>query len=214
MIDIVREFEATQREVGKGTVPAGEGNAIRLRRTFSAPIDDVWDAVTNPERIGRWFMPIAGDLRLGGTYQLEGNAGGEILACDPPNGFRVTWVFGPNGSGDQSHVEVRLARAGDDATSFELEHIAIVPDEMWDTFGPGAVGVGWDGGVLGLGLHLTGLKADIDPNTWHLTDEGHDFYRRSSEAWGAASLAAGIDPATVERNVAATFGFYAPPPES
>ena len=28
--------------------------------------------------------PISGDLRLGGRYQLQGNAGGEILVCEPP----------------------------------------------------------------------------------------------------------------------------------
>ena len=44
----------------------------------------MWDACTDPERIGRWFLPVSGDLRLGGRYQLEGNAGGEILRCEPP----------------------------------------------------------------------------------------------------------------------------------
>ena len=33
-----------------------------------AAIDDVWDACTNPERIPRWFLPVSGDLRLGGRY--------------------------------------------------------------------------------------------------------------------------------------------------
>ena len=44
----------------------------------------MWDAVTSAERIPRWFLPISGDLRLGGRYQLEGNAGGEVLECAPP----------------------------------------------------------------------------------------------------------------------------------
>ena len=94
MIDIVREIEAVQREVGSGRIPAGEGRTVRLRRTYEAPIDDVWDALTNPERIGRWFLPISGDIRLGGRYQFEGNAGGEILECDRPRRVRVTWVYG------------------------------------------------------------------------------------------------------------------------
>jgi hypothetical protein len=33
----------------------------------------------------RRFPPVSGDLRLGGKYQLGGNAGGEILACEPPS---------------------------------------------------------------------------------------------------------------------------------
>ena len=208
MIDVVQQIEAIRREVGPGRVPAGEGRSVQLRRTFPAPIEDVWDAVTNPDRIPRWFLPISGDFRLGGTYQLEGNAGGEILACERPNRFRITWAFGPDASGDESHVEVRLAAAGVDSTTLELEHIAIVPDEMWAEFGPGAVGTGWDGGFLGLSLHLGGAKLDVDPATWPMTDEGREFYQRSSAAWGAANLAAGADAATVEHNVASTTAFY------
>jgi hypothetical protein len=111
-----------------------------------------------------------------------------------------------------SEVELRLTPAGDDATTFVLEHTAIVPDEMWDQFGPGAVGVGWDGGVLGLALHLRGGSVD-DPIAWQLSEEGREWATRSSEAWGAAYAAAGADAATVERAVANTTAFYAPPPD-
>ena len=95
MIDVVRELEAVRREVGQARIPAGDGRSVRLERDYDAPIDDVWDAVTNPGRIGRWFLPISGDYRVGGRYQLEGNAGGEILECNRPNQFKVTWVYGP-----------------------------------------------------------------------------------------------------------------------
>ena len=95
MIDIVREIQAVQREVGEGTIPAGAGRSVRLQREYNAPIDDVWDALTNPERIGRWFLPISGDFRLGGRYQFEGNAGGRIVACEQPHRLYVTWEYGP-----------------------------------------------------------------------------------------------------------------------
>ena len=92
---------------------------------------------------------------------------------------------------------------GDEATIFELEHPAIVPDAGGRLFAPGAVGVGWDQGLLGLALHLRGGSVD-DPTAWQLSDEGRAFATRSSEAWGAASAAAGADPDTVARNVACT----------
>ena len=157
MIDIVRELEATQREVGTGRIAAGEGHAVRLRRTYDAPIEEVWDAVTSPERITRWFLPLSGDFRIGGHYQLEGNAGGEILSCERPNKYRVTWVYGDvTDPASVSELEVRLTPTGDASTTLELEHTAVVPDEVWEQYGPGAVGVGWDGGLLGLSLHLRG----------------------------------------------------------
>ena len=214
MIDIVREIEAIQREVGEGQTPAGPGHAVRLQRDFDAPIEDVWDALTNPDRIGRWFLPISGDYRLGGRYQFEGNAGGEIVACERPDRLKVTWEYGePTSDAVASEVEVRLSTVDGGATRFEFEHTAVVPDEMWGEYGPGAVGVGWDMGLLGLGLHLRGGSVG-DPEAWQLAPEGREFATRSSEAWGAASEAAGVDPEVVARNVANTTTFYAPDPNA
>jgi uncharacterized protein YndB with AHSA1/START domain len=212
MIDIVREIETVQREVGSGRIPAGEGRSVRLRRTYDAPIDEVWDALTNPERIGRWFLPISGDYRIGGRFQFEGNAGGEIVACERPERLLVTWGMGEAGAGD-SEVEIRLARAGEDATTLELEHTAVVPEEMWDQYGPGAVGVGWEGGMLGLALHLRGGSIE-DPIAWQVSAEGRDYMTRSSEAWGKAYRTAGADVDTAARAVANTTQFYAPDPAS
>ncbi len=213
MIDIVREIEAVHREVGEGRVPAGVGRSVRLQRDYDAPIEDVWDALTNPERIGRWFLPISGDYRLGGRYQFEGNAGGEILACERPHLLKASWVYGESTSDlDASVVEVRLSTGDGGATRLELEHTAIVPEEPWAEYGPGAVGVGWDGGLLGLTLHLRGRSVD-DPIAWQLSAEGREFFTRSSAAWGEANRAAGADPEAVARGVTNTNAFYAPEPD-
>lgn len=206
MIDIAREIDAVQREVARGG--DGGNRTVVLRRTYDTPIDDVWGALTNPNRIGRWFLPLNGDLRLGGRYQFEGNAGGTILACDRPNRLRATWEFPPGAEGPHSEVEVRLEAAGADATRLELEHTASVPEEMWSEFGPGAVGVGWEGGLLGLALHLRDGSFVGDPGAWQVSDEGREFATRGSVAWGEASRAAGADDETVARNIASTTAFY------
>jgi uncharacterized protein YndB with AHSA1/START domain len=214
MIDIVQEIEAVQREVGDRPIAAGEGKAVRLRRDYDAPIDDVWDALTNPERIGRWFLPISGDYRIGGRYQLEGNAGGQIVACERPTRLKVTWVYGEvTSDADISEVEVRLSPIDADTTRLELEHTAVVPDDRWQEYGPGAVGVGWDGAMLGLTLHLRGEAID-DPGAWQVSEEARDFYVRSSRAWGDANLAAGADPTAAAAAVTNTTAFYAPDPEA
>jgi uncharacterized protein YndB with AHSA1/START domain len=214
MIDIVREIEAVQREVGEKRIPAGAGRFVRLRRDYDAPIEDVWDALTNPERISRWFLPVSGDYRVGGRYQLEGNAGGEIVACERPNRLKVTWVYGEMPSdADVSELELRLSPIDGGGTRFELEHTAVVPEDRWAEYGPGAVGVGWDGGLLGLGLHLRGGSMG-DPVAWQLSAEGREFATRSSDAWGAANVASGADPATAARGVANSTAFYAPDPET
>ena len=211
MIDVIREIEAAHREVGEGRIPAGDGRVVRLSRDFDTPIEDVWDAVTNPERIGRWFLPVSGDYRLGGRYQFEGNAGGEIVACERPNRLMVTWAYG---DAEISEVEVRLSTVGEGMTRFELEHTAVVPDEMWSEYGPGAVGVGWEMGLLGLSLHLGSGASVGDPVAWQLSDEGRDFATRSSVAWGAASVVAGTDPEAAGRAVANTTTFYTVDPNA
>jgi uncharacterized protein YndB with AHSA1/START domain len=214
MIDIVREIEAVRRSTGRAPLAAGEGRSVRLERDYPAAIDDVWDAVTNPERISRWFLPLSGDFRVGGRYQLEGNAGGTIVACDQPDRFKVTWVYGEvTSEADISEVEVRLSALDAATTRLVLEHVAIVPEDRWAEYGPGAVGVGWDGGVLGLTLHLRGGSVD-DPIAWQLSDEGRAFNTLSSERWGEANVAAGADPAAAARSVANTTQFYAPDPET
>jgi uncharacterized protein YndB with AHSA1/START domain len=200
--DILAELAATTRETG--TVP--QGRTVVLRRTYRADIADVWDALTTAERINRWFLPISGELKLGGRYQFEGNAGGEILACEPPSMLRVSWVMGDPTA--FSEVTVRL-RAVDDGTSFELTHVATVPPEFWDRFGPGATGVGWDLAVLGLGLHLRGEMLD-DPAAWEQSEEARELMRRSSTLWGEAYRASGAPDDVVNAAVAGTSAFYAP----
>jgi len=212
MIDITSEIAAVQRDTGRGETPAGEGRTILVRRTFATPIDDAWDALTDPDRIGRWFLPISGEFRVGGQFQFDGNAGGEILACQRPERLRVTWALGESDGPPSSIVELRLTPAGDDATTIELEHTAIVPDDAWEQFGPGAVGVGWDLGIVGFAQHLRG-ESIADPIAWQLSDEGRAFAKASSVAWGDVNLAAGADPGTAARGVANTNSFYAPDPD-
>lgn len=207
MTDVLDELAAVRRKVGKGSLPAGEGDSVVLRRHYPAEVEDVWDAITTPERMARWFMPVTGDLRLGGTYQLQGNAGGEILRCEPPRLLRVTWIFGDAKPGT-SEVEVRLSPAEGGGTDFELTHTAIVPDEFASTYGPGATGVGWDLGLLGLAMHLAGV--DVDHKEIETSPEVMEFSRRSAAAWGEAHLAAGADPDLVAATVKATTEFYVP----
>jgi uncharacterized protein YndB with AHSA1/START domain len=173
----------------------------------------VWDAITDADQINRWFLPITGDLRLGGKYQLKGNAGGEILRCEPPHLLKATWVFGDNPTEvDVTEVEVRLSPGANGETTLKLEHTAVVDAKRWAEFGPGAVGVGWDLTLLGLSLHLRGGSLE-DPVAWQESPEARDFVTRSSNAWGAANKAAGATTAEAATAVANTTEFYAPRPE-
>jgi uncharacterized protein YndB with AHSA1/START domain len=192
MIDVQHQINAVDRTVGSRTLAAGEARVITVTQTYGAGVADVWDACTNPERIPRWFLPVSGDLREGGHYQLEGNASGTIDSCDPPRGFTATWEFG----GEVSWIDVRMIGQDDERTTLVLEHVAHVDDTRWTEFGPGAVGVGWDMALMGLATHLAeGTAIDrAEAAAWTTSDDGRWFMVRSSDLWCDASVQAGADP--------------------
>jgi len=175
-------------------------------RDYDTTIGDVWDAITSAERIPRWFLSVTGELRLGGRYQLKGNAGGEITRCEPPRHLAVTWEFG----GEVSWVKVDLSDNENGGTHLKLEHIAHVDDARWAQFGPGAVGVGWDMTLMGLDRHLATGAAN-DPQqfmAWVGSPEGKDFVTRSSNDWCRASIAGGTEEAEAKAAAQHTSAFY------
>ena len=188
-----------------------QGQPVRIvsgARTYQADVEELWDAVTSAERIPRWFAPITGDFRVGGRYQLKGNAGGTITRCDQPTALDVTWEYSEN----VSWVTVRFEPVSD-GTRLTLEHImGKDPDSEahWKKYGPGATGVGWELGFLGLGQYLESGKAVIESenHAWMASDDGKTFLRDSAKSWGEAHIEAGEDPAIAEGMAAKTAAFY------
>jgi|SRR5579883_1749824 uncharacterized protein YndB with AHSA1/START domain len=206
MIDAFQQLNAVERSVGTRVLAAGEARVVTLSQVYDTTVQDLWDACTNPARIPRWFLPISGELHVGGRYQLEGQAGGVIERCDPPHSFAATWEFGS----EVSWIEVSLSAEADGRTRLQLDHIAPLNAERWAEFGPGAVGVGWEGALLGLASYLS-TGAAMDPQesaAWMASDEARRFYTLSSERWGEASIAAGTDAAAARAAAARTTAFY------
>jgi uncharacterized protein YndB with AHSA1/START domain len=89
-----QQISATRREVQTRAVDGTQAQVVRVTRAYETSVEDLWTACTNAERIPRWLLPISGELRLGGHYQLEGNAGGTITRCDPPRLLAASWEYG------------------------------------------------------------------------------------------------------------------------
>jgi uncharacterized protein YndB with AHSA1/START domain len=210
MIDVTHQINSVRRQVGNRELDAGEGRIVTVSQTYDTDIDDLWDACTNSERIPRWFLPVSGDLRLGGRFQLEGNASGTIERCDPPKSFAATWEFG----GSVSWIEVTLTPEPQGGTRFELAHTVPV-DDHWDQFGPGATGVGWDGALMGLAAHLTGHSAEPgEAEAWAASEQGKRFMTLSSQRWSEANIEGGADPAQAKAMADRTTAVYTAAPES
>ncbi|WP_116450746.1 SRPBCC domain-containing protein [Blastococcus litoris] len=89
-------------ETRRGTVTHLDDGRQRLefRRSWPDPIEDVWSALTEPERLARWIGRYDGARGTGGTGTFvmtheEGEHTGEpmtILECDPPRRLVVQWA--------------------------------------------------------------------------------------------------------------------------
>ncbi|MCD2189643.1 SRPBCC domain-containing protein [Actinomycetospora soli] len=99
------------------TAPAED---LVVRRTYPDPVEDIWSALTESDRLGRWFGtwtgdPATGTVRL--TVTGEVDAGGAvddpvdvvIEVCEPPHRLVVDL---PSGS-DSWHLDVTLSAHGD-----------------------------------------------------------------------------------------------------
>lgn len=185
----------TYREIGQGALASGEARSAIIRRHYDADIEDVWEACTDPARLNRWFLPVTGDLREGGTFSLAGNASGDILICDPPRRLALTWVYGDVPASD---VELRLSPADGGGTMLELEHAVVTDpsgnDPLTAAWG---VGIGWNIPLqYSLPAYLRGELPDEPASEW-FDEAAPDMARAANDttkAWNEVLEAAGGTP--------------------
>ena len=176
-------FGEPEPELLHRRIPAGDARVAVFRRTYDAPIEDVWDACTDPDRLRRWYVPVTGDLRVGGRFEQAMMGGGEILACDAPRFLRLSL------GGGADEIELRLSEAGDGATLLELQHATTISEheiggEMYDAIF--CMGGGYYPRLFALDLHLRGaLPADYDPSRFHERPELRPVIDRGSAAMQA-----------------------------
>jgi uncharacterized protein YndB with AHSA1/START domain len=95
----------------------GDTLMLRFERRYPNSIVDVWDAITNPERISQWWLPFDADITVqlvaGGTYELRGKEGAptlswKVLRVEAPHLFEhthvepgvvITWELSEDGDG-------------------------------------------------------------------------------------------------------------------
>lgn len=121
-----------------------DGDWIVLTRHFGAPVEDVWAAVTDSERLGRWIGTWTGDPASGSvTFRMTAEDGmpeevHHIEACEPPRLLRTrARSEGLDGQDHDWRVEIRLVEDGGGTT---LHFGQILPKPEWAH----NIGPGWD----------------------------------------------------------------------
>ncbi|MFD4993059.1 SRPBCC family protein [Cellulosimicrobium cellulans] len=118
-------------------VREADGRWIVLRRTFAAPVADVWASLTEPAGLEPWIGTWDGDPTTGSVrfvMTAEGATDGDecrVLRCDPPHRLVVETAVGET----SWHLEVDLA--DDDGTTALVFRQALGPDEDAGSIGPG-----------------------------------------------------------------------------
>ncbi|MDF1671700.1 MAG: SRPBCC family protein [Roseovarius sp.] len=199
---------ASFREVGSGERDGRPTHIVRASRIYPTTTTDLWSALTDNERVRRWFANVTGDLKQGGRFSIEGNADGDIVTCEPPRLLALTWEFG----GKTSWVNVTIEKS-DEGALLTLEHEHPTDDESqahWDQYGPGATGVGWELAMLGLDMHVASDGASIIEagQAWAGSATGKATLREWAEAWGDAHAKAGADSQIAVETAERTAAFY------
>jgi uncharacterized protein YndB with AHSA1/START domain len=134
-----------------GSLRAVDGKAVVcMEDAFDTDIDDLWSALTDPERLARWIAKVEGDLRLGGEFRARFTSGwegpGRVDVCDPPRRLLVTMSQDED---DETVIAAELVPDGDQ-TRLVLEERGLPLDEA------AAHGAGWQAHFEDLAAHLAG----------------------------------------------------------
>jgi uncharacterized protein YndB with AHSA1/START domain len=137
----------------KGTLLTADGKGIvRMEDRYDTSIEDLWSALTDPQRLARWVAEVSGDLRPGGDLRASFTSGwegaGRVDECEPPR--RLLLTLDP-GQEDETVIEAELFAEGDQ-TRLVVEERGLPLAEL------AAHGAGWQAHVEDLAAYLGGRE--------------------------------------------------------
>jgi uncharacterized protein YndB with AHSA1/START domain len=146
---------APARILGSLRVEDGRG-VVRLEDLYDTDIDDLWSALTRPDRLARWLAVVDGDARLGGVLQASftshWNGTVRVDVCEPPKRLLVTsW----SDDTEETVMEAWLSPEGR-GTRLIIEERGLPVEDV------AAHGAGWQVHVE----DLAALIAGNDPSNW------------------------------------------------
>jgi uncharacterized protein YndB with AHSA1/START domain len=139
-------FQAPPAAPTSGTAAPPGHRAVRYRVDVAAPIESVWSAWTEPERVREWFARGAEiELEPLGRYEIlfapdapagsRGAEGNLVLAVQAPELVSFTWDAPPRfpeARRQRTTVVIRLEALADGATRVWLEQTGWGRGGQWD----------------------------------------------------------------------------------
>ena len=130
---------------------SGEHARLQFERTYPTTPADLWEAVTDPQRLSRWLGTVTRD---GDQYRIVLGDGadewaeGELVDCWAPHAYTVTWDY-PGESGSRVTVTVTAGQEPGAAC------LALVQEDLSAEQGAG-YGAGWHAYLDRLDAHVDG----------------------------------------------------------
>jgi uncharacterized protein YndB with AHSA1/START domain len=153
-----------------GTLHTKDGTGVvRMQDRFDSTVDDLWSALTEPGRLGRWLGEIDGDLRPGGTFRArffasEWQGTGRVDRCEPRQHLVVTTEDA--GRTEEHIIEVTLTPDGE-STVLVLEERGM-PINLLSAYGAGV-----QIHLEDLGAYLAGEDRCDAPARWKELHPGY-----------------------------------------
>ena len=153
-----------------GRLRAADGKGVvRIEDRYDTDIDDLWSAITSPDRLARWIGRVEGDLRPGGKFLLSTadlDSDGRVDVCEPPRRLvvttRETEASYRQGQGAEPFDQVAEATLSADGeqTVLAIEVRGMPLDKIF------AYGAGWQIHAENLAAYLAGLEPDDVEARW------------------------------------------------
>jgi uncharacterized protein YndB with AHSA1/START domain len=171
-------------ELRHRTIAAGPARVAVFTRVYETTVEDLWDACTNPERLRRWYVPVSGELRVGGRFEQVNMGSGTVVECDAPRFLKLSL------GGGADEIELRIS-PGPEAGSatMQLEHATTleaheIGGQTYDAIF--CMGGGYYPRLWALSEHLRGtLPDDYDSSAYHLDPAMRPVIERGSAAMSA-----------------------------
>jgi len=117
-----------------GSLQSADGvGVIRIEDRLDTGIDELWAALTDPQRLAHWYGEVEGELRVGGGFRAHLHASGwegtgHVEECEPPRQFRV--VSRDPDEPNENSTEVTLTGEGGQ-TKLVVEQRGLPLELIW-----------------------------------------------------------------------------------
>lgn len=163
-------IELFDRSVTRGS----DGFVQTFRHRYATTVDDLWAALTEPDRILNWLGPVAQRSADGRTLVINIGSGDSmapvrivVRRCVPPTELAVDWEWLGQ---PVSLVTAELRPVDQDHVELTLRHPSVASEQLVVGYGGG-----WESCLLALG-------SEAGAERW-TADRLDDHERAAHEAW-------------------------------